>query len=128
MVESNSSDSITKPLQDLLERLYDDLTDAAINAKRIYKQSRKPTDLFTHSFKLTSAAREVLEKKYASMEELLELWLPRWKSEGRLSANGYWIRLGKEEAELLGLQEEFECDVYTFANHLTRLFDLDRYH
>jgi hypothetical protein len=124
MQSSDSEDDTftTKPLQDLLERLYDDLTDAAISAKTIYKQAKQPTDLFTHSFKLTRAARVVLERKYASMEDIINLWLPRWKSEGRLSANGYWIRLGKE-AELLGFAPESEHDVYRIASHLTRLFE-----
>lgn len=125
MDSSDSEDESfsTKPLQKLLEHLYDDLTDAAISAKTIYKEAKKPTDLFTHTFKLTRAARSVLEMKYASMEEILDLWLPRWKSEGRLSANGYWVRVGREEAELLGFQAESEHDVYTLANHLTRLFE-----
>lgn len=121
--ESEDDTFTTSSLQDLLEHLYDDLTEAAISAKAIYKQAKQPTDLFTHSFKLKKSVRHVLGKRYASMEELIDLWLPRWKSEGRLSANGYLVRVGKEEAKLLGLREDSEHDVYSFANHLTRLFE-----
>ena len=120
--ESEDDTFTTKPLQKLLESLYDDLTEAAISAKTIYKQAKQPTDLFTHQFKLKKAARAILGRKYASMEELIDLWLPQWKSEGRLSANGYLVRVG-EEAELLGLRKDSEHDVYSFANYLTRLFE-----
>ena len=121
--ESEDDTFTTKPFQTLLECLYDDLTESAISAKAIYKQAKQSTDLFTHQFKLKKSARAMLGMKYASMEELLDLWLPRWKSEGRLSANGYLVRVGKEEAELLGLRKDSEHDVYSFANHLTRLFE-----
>lgn len=124
MSDTESDDEFTtKPLQKLLEHLYEDLTDAAISAKTIYKSAKQPIDLFTHSFKLTKVAREVFQEKYMSMEEILDSWIPRWKKEGRMSANGYWVRLGAAEAELLGFAEESEQDVYRIASHLIRLFE-----
>jgi hypothetical protein len=125
MSDSDTDDEFTtKPLQKLLEHLYDDLTDAAISAKKIYKTAKEPQDLFTHPFKLTKAARAVLEERYMSMERILDSWIPKWRKEGRLSANGYWIRLGATEAELLGFAAESEHDVYRVASHLTRLFEV----
>ena len=111
----------TKPLQDLLEKMYDELTDSAISAKKIYYAAKEPQDYFTHEFKLTPAARKALGVKRISLEKLLALWTPGWKRENRLNINGRVIRLG-EEAELLGLQPEAEVDVYEVCARAGGLF------
>lgn len=106
----------------LLNKIYDDLTEATLSAKSMHTILKEPQDLYTHEWRLHTAARNALKMKYASIEKILDLWTAKWKKEGRLSANGYWIRIGQEEAELLGLRAESEVDVYQLANHMTRLF------
>ena len=118
--EDESSFS-TKPLQDLLEDMYDVLTDAAIGAKKIYYAAKEPQDYFTHPFKLKPTARKVLGVKRISLEKLLAQWTPIWKREGRLNLNGSVVRLGKQEAELLDYKPEQEVDVYDL---LARAWDL----
>jgi hypothetical protein len=102
----------TKSLQKLLESMYDELTDCAIASKKIYYAAKEPQDYFTHEFKLKPAARKLLGVKRISLEKLLARWTPIWKREGRLNFNGSLVRLGKEEADLLGFQPEETLDVY----------------
>lgn len=113
----------TKPLQKLLESMYDELTDCAITAKKIYYAAKEPQDYFTHEFKLKSAARNLLGVKRISLEGLLARWTPSWKREGRLNHNGSLVRLGKEEAELLGFQPEEPLDVYEVCARAGQLFE-----
>lgn len=113
----------TKPLQKLLESMYDELTDCAITAKKIYYAAKEPQDYFTHEFKLKPAARTLLGVKRISLEKLLALWTPSWKREGRLNHNGSLVRLGKKEAELLGFQPEETLDVYEVCAKAGQLFE-----
>ncbi len=112
----------TKPLQKLLEKMYDELTDSAITAKKIYYAAKEPQDYFTHEFKLKPAARKLLGVKRISLEKLLDIWIPIWKRENRLNINGSLVRLGKE-AELLGLAPEVEVDVYEVCSRAGSLFE-----
>lgn len=106
-----------------LEKLYVDLTGAAISSNRIYKAAKKPQDFFTHAWKLKPAAREVLGKKRASVEELLAAWLPEWKAEGRLSANGSTVCVAPAQAELLGIKPNSKINVYDLSNKICSLFE-----
>jgi hypothetical protein len=112
----------TKPLQTLLEKMYDELTDCAISSKKIYYAAKEPQDYFTYEFKLKPAARKALGVKRISLEKLLAQWTPIWKRENRLNINGSVVRLGKE-AELLGLEPEVEVDVYEVCSRAGGLFD-----
>jgi hypothetical protein len=88
-------------MQELLESLYDDLTEAARSTNRIYKAAKEPQDYFSHEFKLRHDVRDVFGKKYISLEEVLKLWIPRWKREGRLKYNPTRVLLNKEEGRIL---------------------------
>ena len=88
-------------MQELLESLYDDLTEAARSTNRIYKAAKEPHNYFTHEFKLRHDLRELFGKKYISLEQVLKLWIPRWKSEGRLRYGPTRVLLNEEEARIL---------------------------
>ncbi len=113
----------TKPLQRLLESMYDELTDAAIGAKKIYYAAKEPQDYFTHPFKLKKEVRDILGVRRISVDGLLKLWIPRWKEEGRLNRNGSVVRVGDEEARLLGFHPQEEVDVYDLCARVWTLFD-----
>jgi hypothetical protein len=105
-----------------LEEVYEDLTATSATAKLIYNAVRDK-DFFTHSWKLNKRARELLGKKRVSMEALFAEWIPRWKAEGRLSANGLQIRLGKAEADLLELKEGELVNIYDLSSKCSALYD-----
>jgi hypothetical protein len=88
-------------MQEMLEGLYDELTEAARSTNRIYKSAKEPQDYFTHEFKLKHEARPTFGKKYISLEEVLKLWIPKWKSEERLKYNPTRVLLNKEEGRIL---------------------------
>lgn len=101
----------TDRLQSLLESAYDELTEVALVTRKIYK---------SRSFKLTKEAREFLGKKRSTLEELAELWLPLWNSQGRVLANGFLVRVPEPEATLLHIHGE--VDIYTLCEHMGLLF------
>jgi hypothetical protein len=105
-----------------LEKLYVDLTGAAISSNRIYKAA-KSQDFYTRAWKLKPAAREALGTKRASVEELLATWLPQWKAEGRLSANGSTVCVAPEQADLLGIKPNSKINVYDLSNRICDLFE-----
>jgi len=121
--EDEDTSFSTKPLQALLEDMYDVLSDAAISAKKIYYAAKEPQDYFMHEFKLKPAARKLLGVKRISLEKLLARWIPIWKREGRLNVTGSIVRLGKDEAELLDFQAEQEVDVYELCARAWDLFE-----
>ena len=96
-------------MQQLLERLYDELTDTARSTNRIYKIAKKPQNYFTYAWKLKKNLQSFAETKKMSLEQLLKLWIPKWKSEGRLK-NGL-VELTDQESRLLGLEEAKVVDV-----------------
>ena len=119
---SDSEDFTAKPLRKALKEVLDTLNDAIGSAKTIYrvaKAAKEPSDLYTHRWKLTREARKLVKLRYASIEEILDLWIPAWKAEGRLSET---LRVPAAEAELLGLAPESEVDVYALSNRIPRLF------
>jgi len=99
---------------ELLEKMYDDLTDAASRSHRIYKSLQDK--------KLTPEAREILGKKRVSIQELLDLWIPIWKAENRLSANGDVVQVSAVEAKLLKFQPDEKVCVYRLCDHILLLF------
>ena len=110
-----------------LRKLYVELTGAAVRAHCLYKlvkeSDRGSKDFFKHPWKLIPSAREVIGKKRISVEELLALWTPEWKAEGRLSANGSTVKLPAKHAELLKLAPETDINVYELSNHICTLFE-----
>ena len=106
-----------------LESVYADLTTAIRSARKAEKIAAEK-DFFTHPWKLKRPFRAIIGKKYVSVEELMSEWTEKWKAEGRLSANGLRIRLGKKEAKLLGLEPEKTVSVYEVSSKCMDLFDV----
>jgi hypothetical protein len=106
----------TRKLVSLLESLYDDLTECAIDMRDLSKVFK---DKYRKKRALTELAQEVLPFKEASLKDLLDFWMPLWKDEGRVS--GRQIRLGAE-AILLGFDEESVQDLYDVCKRMIRLF------
>lgn len=118
-------------MEGLLEQLYDDLTEAARSTNRIYKAAKLPQDYFTHTWKVRKV-RKVREDTSTllqahlrlSLEGLLKLWIPKWKSEGRLKSGGEVVELTDQESRLLGLSEAKEVDIYELFRLMMGLFDI----
>ena len=106
----------TSKLVGLLESLYDDLTECAIDMRQLSKTFK---DNYRKKRVLTQLAQEVLPFKEASLKDLLDFWMPLWKDEGRVS--GRQIRLGAE-ALLLGFDEESVQDLYDVCKRMILLF------
>lgn len=106
----------TRKLVELLESLYDDLTECAIDMRKLSKVFK---DKYRKKRVLTELAQGVLPFKEASLKDLLDFWMPLWKDEGRVS--GRQIRLGAE-AILLGFDEESVQDLYDVCKRMIRLF------
>ena len=110
------SEFTTTPFRRLLEKLYDDLTDAARDLRRIRHALRENTS-FTHPYSLHLDARALTRLKKASMEDLINLWVPGWKVSGRR------VRFGDgPEVALLGFQPFQEVDVYDIFTPMKNLF------
>jgi len=112
-----------------LETIYVDLTEALKSARAVAKATAKGSkvpakeeDFFTHPWKLKRQHRPAFGKKYISCEEILAGWIAEWKAEGRLSANGRKVRIGKKEAEILGLEEESVVNIYDVTVRCMDLF------
>jgi hypothetical protein len=97
-------------MEELLQELYNELTKAAHATNRIYKTAKEPEDYFTHPWKVSHSLRTALGTKRISLEELLKLWIPKWKSEGRLQTNPITLQLSKEEADLFCFPKEKDKD------------------
>ena len=113
-------------MQKLLEQLYDELTDAARSTNRIYKAAKIPQDYFTYAWKLKHHLRDRLGTKRISLEQLLQLCIPKWKSEGRLkvrSSTDLSILLNEQEAELLGLGGSRQIDIYELFRLMMGMFE-----
>ena len=106
----------TTKLVGLLESLYDDLTECAIDMRNLSKVFK---DTYRKKRVLTELAQEVLPFKEASLKDLLDFWMPLWKDEG--SIHGRNIRLGAE-ALLLGFDEDSVQDVYDVCKRMILLF------
>ena len=124
-------------MERLLEQLYDDLTEAARSTNRIYKAAKLPQDYFTHSWKVRKVRKVRKGHKGCedippllqahlrlSLEGLLKLWIPKWKSEGRLKSGGEVVELTDQESRLLGLSEAKEVDIYELFRLMMGLFDI----
>ena len=110
----------TKRLQALLADLHDDLTESINHLKTIKKQARAE-----NSYKIQRVLkrehRDIFNTKYASIEDIMEFWMPLWQDEGRVYENGRKIRLG-EEARLIELPAEKKVDIYDLYIKMDKLF------
>jgi len=110
----------TRKMQVLLLGLHDDLTEAINHLKKVSKAA-KGQNSYKVQRVLKKDIRKIFETKYASIEDLIEFWMPLWEDEGRVCDNGRNIKLG-EEARLLGLEPEKKVDIYDLYEKLEVLF------
>jgi hypothetical protein len=125
MQESQGSDSDgshasdtpfdTSKLQLLLENLYDDITDSVHELKNLRKKVKGMNQIY----RLKKEAQRIFKRKDASVQEILDFWLPLWKAECRITHGG--IRLG-EEALLLNETPEAEISTYDLCKAIGSLF------
>lgn len=110
----------TKRLQGLLSDLHADLTESINHLKTIKKQARAENSYKVQRV-LKREHREIFNTKYASIEDIVEFWMPLWQDEGRVYENGRKIRLG-EEARLIDLPPEKKVDIYDLYIKMEELF------
>jgi len=105
----------TKRFQSMLEGLYDEITDSIYEMKSLRKKMKKGV------YPLTKEAQEIFKRKEASMQDLLDFWIPLWKDEGRITQNGSMVRLG-EEARMIREKPETLINIYDLCNAMLLLF------
>jgi hypothetical protein len=110
----------TKRLQGLLRELHADLTESINHLKTIKKQARAENSYKVQRV-LKREHRDIFNTKYASIEDIVEFWMPLWQDEGRVYENGRKIRLG-EEARLIDLPPEKKVDIYDLYIKMEQLF------
>ena len=110
----------TKRLQGLLADLHADLTESIHHLKTIKKQARAENSYKVQRV-LKREHRDIFNTKYASIEDIVEFWMPLWQDEGRVYENGRKIRLG-EEARLIDLPPEKKVDIYDLYIKIDKLF------
>jgi hypothetical protein len=110
----------TKRLQALLADLHADLTESIHHLKTIKKQTRAENSYKVQRV-LKREHRDIFNTKYASIEDIVEFWMPLWQDEGRVYENGRKIRLG-EEARLIELPSEKKVDIYDLYIKMEELF------
>jgi len=110
----------TKRLQGLLRDLHADLTESIHHLKTIKKQTRAENSYKVQRV-LKREHRDIFNTKYASIEDIVEFWMPLWQDEGRVYENGRKIRLG-EEARLIDLPPEKKVDIYDLYIKMEQLF------
>jgi len=110
----------TKRLQGLLRDLHADLTESIHHLKTIKKQTRAENSYKVQRV-LKREHRDIFNTKYASIEDIVEFWMPLWQDEGRVYENGRKIRLG-EEARLIELPPEKKVDIYDLYIKMEELF------
>ena len=109
----------TKPLQTLLEQLYEELTDTARALRKLRSFRNRNSPPLTQVRRLTRSARAFLGMKEASLEDLIKLWIPGWK----VSVNGRYLFLGDTpEVKFLGFEPRTTVDVYNLQAHMNMLF------
>jgi hypothetical protein len=108
----------TKRIQSILADLFEDLTLSIEKVRNLRKQSKAiRKSLIVRE--LTKECQEIFKVKEASVQDILDFWIPLWKDEGRIS--GREICMG-EEARLIGLEPEKKVDIYDLYTLLDRLF------
>ena len=110
----------TRKMQALLLGLHEDLTDAIDHLKKVTKAA-KGQNSYKVQRVLKKDIRKIFDTKYASIEDLIEFWMPLWTDEGRVCDNGRNIKLG-DEAKLIGLEPEKKVDIYDLYEKLEVLF------
>jgi len=112
--ESQESFDTTR-LQLLLENLYDDITDSVHELKNLRKKVKGMNQIY----RLKKEAQRIFKRKDASVQDIIDFWMPLWKAEGRITNAG--IRLG-EEALLLNETPESQISPYNLCKAIGSLF------
>jgi len=112
--ESQESFDTTR-LQLLLENLYDDITDSVHELKNLRKKVKGMNQIY----RLKKEAQRIFKRKDASVQDIIDFWMPLWKAEGRITNAG--IRLG-EEALLLNETPETQISPYDLCKAIGSLF------
>ena len=110
----------TRKMQALLLSLHEDLTES-INHLKMVTKAAKGQNSYKVQRVLKKDIRKIFDTKYASIEDLIEFWMPLWTDEGRVCDNGRNIKLG-DEAKLIGLEPEKKVDIYDLYEKLEVLF------
>ena len=105
----------TSKLQTLLENLYDDITDSVHELKNLRKKVKGMNQIY----RLKKEAQRIFKRKDASVQDIIDFWMPLWKAEGRITSAG--IRLG-EEALLLNETPESQISPYDLCKAIGSLF------
>jgi hypothetical protein len=105
----------TSKLQLLLENLYDDITDSVHELKNLRKKVKGMNQIY----RLKKEAQRIFKRKDASVQDIIDFWMPLWKAEGRITNAG--IRLG-EEALLLNQTPETQISPYDLCKAIGSLF------
>lgn len=105
----------TSKLQTLLENLYDDITDSVHELKNLRKKVKGMNQIY----RLKKEAQRIFKRKDASVQDIIDFWMPLWKAEGRITSAG--IRLG-EEALLLNQTPESQISPYDLCKAIGSLF------
>jgi hypothetical protein len=109
----NSFRNLRKRLSEILREV-EDMIDTV--------QAEKP--LYTKIFPVRAEFQNALGIKSGSLSDILQVFLPRWKTEGRIGKGGKYIRVGKE-GRLLGFPVEKEVDVYILCNSMLNMLECD---
>ena len=112
---SQDSSFDTSKLQTLLENLYDDITDSVHELKNLRKKVKGMNQIY----RLKKEAQRIFKRKDASVQDIIDFWMPLWKAEGRITSAG--IRLG-EEALLLNQIPESQISPYDLCKAIGSLF------
>ena len=108
-----------------LEKVYEQLTEAVAASKTIAAKAKKIEQRvqYTKQYPLTHDAQSILKREKASLKEVLQIWMPLWKEEGRVYEKGRMIRVGIE-GRLFGLKPELKVDIYELCKKMMCLFRL----
>jgi hypothetical protein len=107
----NSIKNLRKRLSDILHEI-DDIV--------YIIQESEP--LFTRIFPVNGYAIGFLKMETASLSDILNHLMPKWKKEGRILKGGKYVILGKE-AKLMKLKPETEVNIYDLCNHMMEMLN-----
>jgi hypothetical protein len=109
----NSVRNVRKRLTEILHEV-DDMIESVQAEDPLYKKI----------FPVKKEYIKVLGMKSASLYDILNVFLPTWKGDGRIRKGGRFIRIGKE-GKYMGLPIEEEVDVYILCNAMLKMLEYE---
>jgi hypothetical protein len=116
----SDEDDCVNPFRNLRKRLTEILHEVDDMLHTI--QAEEP--LYKRVFPVRKEFCKVLGMKSGSLSDILQTFLPKWKSEGRIGKGGRMILIGKE-GKKLGLPVDKEVDVYVLCNSMLQMLETD---